>query len=188
MSFFTELLDGLRAIFTWYFAVSPWERAIRVKWGKHDELLGPGLHLRVPIRDRIYRHSIRLRSTESLGQNLTTADHHILTIAFVIEWSIEDLLKIFTTITQPERTLITRVKALVADYVASNDLADIKPLRLGQEVTTKIPCSSWGLGDVKVSVTEFISTARTYRLIQGGHSFAELDHNVRWDVDLLGKE
>ena len=185
MSFFTELLSGLRDIFTWWFAVTPWERAIRVKWGKHDELLGPGIHIRVPIRDRIYRQSVRLRSTESLGQNLTTQDGKILTIAFVVEWAISDLLLVFRKITQPEKTLVTRVKALVAEYVAGNPLADIQPLTLAAAVTQHVQALEWGLGSVQIRITEFIVTVRTYRLIQGGHGYTELDHNIRWDDDMF---
>ncbi len=165
MSFFTELVNGLRATFTWYFVVSPWERAIRVKWGKYDELLGPGCHLRVPVRDRVYRQSIRLRSTESLGQNLTTADDRVLTISFVVEWAIADLRMVFKSITQPEQTLARRVKALVAEYVTQHPLLEISPLKLGEAVTAEVGKLSWGLDNVRVSVTEFVSTARTYRFI-----------------------
>ena len=185
MAFFTEILSSLRALFTWWFAVAPWERAVRLKWGKYEELLGPGIHMRVPIRDRIYRQSVRLRSTETIGQNLTTRDGKIVTLAFVIEWAIGDLLKIFTTITQPEKTVATRVKAVMADEVANRAVTDIDPLDLAKVVTDRMKELDWGLKDVQVRITEFIIAARTYRLIQGGHGFTELDFNVRWDDDMF---
>lgn len=185
MAFFTEILSGVRALFTWWFAVAPWERAVRVKWGKHSVLLGPGVHMRVPIRDRVYRQSVRLRSTETIGQNLTTADGNILTVSFVVEWSISDLLRVFRTITQPERTLVARVKALVAEHVARCPLAEATPLAIADGVTERMKQLDWGLGDLRVRVTEFISAARTYRLIQGGHSFTEMDYDTRWSDDMF---
>lgn len=185
MAFFTEILSGVRALFTWWFAVAPWEQAVRVKWGKHSVLLGPGVHVRVPIRDRIYRQSMRLRSTETIGQNITTADGKILTISFVVEWAIDDLRRVLSTIIQPEKTLATRVKALMAEHVAQCSLADADPLALADAVTKQVNQLGWGLRELRVRVTEFISAAKTYRLLQGGNGFTELDFNTRWDDDMF---
>lgn len=185
MSFFTELLAGLRSLFTWYFAVAPWERAVRVRWGKHDELLQPGLHWRIPLRDRVYRQSVRLRSTETHGQNVTTKDGQLVTISCVVEWAIGDLLQVFRTITQPERTLATRVKALVAAHVNATPSNQLSPGQVSEAITTQFRAMDWGLTNVSVKVTEFVSIARTYRLIQGGHGYIELDHDMRWQDDMF---
>ena len=185
MAFFTEILGGLRAAFTWYFAVAPWERAVRVQWGKHDKLLGPGMHVRVPLRDRIYRQSVRLRSTEVLGQNITAADGRIVTLSFVVEWAIGDLLQVFRSVAHPERTLATRVKALVAEHIAARALDCITPLQLSNDITEQIRELGWGLCDVRVRITEFINAARTYRLLQGGHGYTEIDHDTKWSDDMF---
>ncbi|KKM85725.1 hypothetical protein LCGC14_1286190 [marine sediment metagenome] len=185
MAFFTEILGGLRALFTWYFAVAPWERAVRVKWGKHDQLLGPGLHWRVPVRDRVYRHSVRLRSTEVVGQNITTADGKVVTLAFVVEWGIGDLLQVFRSVAHPERTLATRVKALIAERIASRALEDVAPLKLSEDITAEIRGLNWGLCDVRVRITEFINAAKTYRLLQGGNGYTEIDHETNWNDDMF---
>jgi len=108
-----------------------------------------------------------------------------VTIAFVVEWAIADLLQIFSTITQPERTIATRVKALVAEHVARHELVDIDPVALAEAITASVAKLPWGLSEVRVYITEFVSTAKTYRFIQGGHGYTEIDHQTHWDADLL---
>ena len=59
-----ELFAQLSNVLTWVVVVAPWEQALRIRWGKTATLLKGGVYLRIPFIDRIYRQSVRKRTSE----------------------------------------------------------------------------------------------------------------------------
>jgi hypothetical protein len=62
-----KLIDLLKEVFTWWFFVQPWEKAIRVRAGKRLTLCEAGMHFRVPLQMSDRWGAFNLSTTSKLG-------------------------------------------------------------------------------------------------------------------------
>ncbi len=58
-----EFIRRFAEVFIWWTVIQPWEGAIRVRFGRWVRTLTPGLHLRIPYADSVYRQTNRLLYT-----------------------------------------------------------------------------------------------------------------------------
>jgi len=93
-----EILDYISKAFTWWIAVQPWEQGLRIRMGKHEKLLKPGLHFRIPVIDKVYVQTDRLRMVNIPVQTLTTKDAKTVTITTAFSYSICDISKLYHTL------------------------------------------------------------------------------------------
>ncbi|HSF40343.1 MAG TPA: SPFH domain-containing protein [Thermoanaerobaculia bacterium] len=178
MSGVKQILDLLKALLTWWVTVTPWEQALRISWGRRVQLLGPGIHLRIPLRDRIYRQSVRRRATTLPAQTLVTLDGRPLTIAVTAGYRIADLRRLYETLHHGEATISNLILGAVGEFVVSRNAADCSPLSLTKEVGGRVDLHQYGLEDVTVTVVSF-AFVRTYRFITGdGHSWGWGNDNL----------
>lgn len=162
-----QVLNYMTNLLTWWVVISPWEQAIRVRLGKRIALLNAGIYLRIPLVDKIYIQSTRLRMMSTHTQTLTTRDKKLVTVGAALSYSIKDILKLYLTMHYPEETLRNLVAGAIARVVTSTDAADLNPAMLGREATSGFDFSDFGLEASTVQITDFAFT-RAYRLIQDG--------------------
>lgn len=165
MNALTDLLYRFGGLFRWWVVVAPWEEAVRVRLGKHMAVLGPGVHLRIPAADRVFRQSVRRRFSSVPTQAVTTRDRHAVTISGALCYRIADIAKLYDSVHDAEDTIQTEAAALVARYVRDLDLADLQPAALEAAVTASLDLGRYGLADGEFALTDFVAV-RTYRLIQ----------------------
>src|SRR5688572_2913843 len=142
-----ELLAALRNIFTWWIVVAPWEQVIRVRLGKRVELLGAGVHLRIPFVDRAFRQSTRRRSTVLPVQTLRTLDGKQLTISGVLSYRIADLLLLYQTVHHAEGTIAADTTGAIGEFVAATTAEDCTPPALRARVGAAVGLERYGLAD-----------------------------------------
>lgn len=160
-----QILQGLQSVVVWWVTVAPWEQAIRVRAGRHVKLLKAGIHLRIPMLDRVYRQSTRLRVSTIPSQVLTTRDGKALTVGLTLSYLISDLLRLYESLHHAEGTLMAMVLSAAAEFVHRRD-SGFSPGDLCSEVGLALNLERYGLRDVSVGVANF-ATVRTYRLITG---------------------
>lgn len=179
-----QVLALLKSLLTWWIIVSPWERAVRVRLGKHEALLGPGVHLRIPFADRVYQQSTRRRASALPPQTLVTKDGKPLTVAVMVGYVINDLLLLYHTLHHAEGTIHSEVLGAIGRFVTSRESRNCGPVELAAAATSAVDLEQFGLGDVSITVTSF-AYVRTYRLITGeGHTWS---HGDSLDTDREGK-
>lgn len=169
------LFRKLGQVFNWWVTVAPWERAVRVRLGKHVQVLEPGIHLRVPFTDRIYRQSIRLRTADFEGmQTVTTADGKVVSVSGVIKYRIDDILKLYDEVHHAQDTIIDMVMAEVASYFINRKQSECDPKELQETVREAVDLEQFGLGDVRINITDF-AFARAIRLLNEGRRYPSGD-------------
>ena len=167
MGSLSQILNYMTNLLTWWVVLAPWEQAIRVRLGKHVVLLNAGIHLRIPLIDKIYIQSIRLRLLSTHTQTLTTQDGKILTVGAALGYSVKDIVKLYQTIHFPEETLRNLVASRIAQCVAQHHSDHITPEFIGSEVSKGVDFCQWGLEAGVVQITDF-AFMRAYRLIMDG--------------------
>ncbi len=168
MNAFLDLLARFWALFVWWFVVAPWERALRVRAGSRVREVGPGLHLRVPYLDVIYRQSVRLHFSSLNPQTVTTEDGQTVTFAGIFGYVIEDLRALYQTMSSPDTTMQALVAGALAQYISTHPWAECAPDVIEQAVVNEVDIARYGLGRPQLSLTTY-ARVRTYRLIMDEH-------------------
>jgi len=163
---FEALIALIKDLFTWWIVVTPWEQGIRVRMGKHTKRLEPGLHTRIPIIDRMYVKSIRLRYITIPTQTLTTKTGKSITVSGGLKYHIEDILKLFETMHDPESTIQLMVCNAIAMAIILGDEETLNSTDIEEIVNASLSLEENGLADVTFGFTDW-AIARTYRLIGG---------------------
>ena len=164
---FRELIQSIRQLLTWWITVAPWEQALRVRGGKRVTLLFPGVRLRIPVFDRIYRQPIRMRMTPSPAQTLTTKDMKTITLSGMLGYEIRNLETLYRTLHDPHDTIVGQVCGLIADFVADNNLANCKPLDIEIYVASNLHLEKYGLQSSTFNILNYC-VVKTYRIIDQG--------------------
>lgn len=167
MQWLNTLFDKIGRMFNWFFTVVPWERAVRVRLGKHTALLGPGIHLQIPFIDKIYVQNVKVRVTATSAQALTTSDGHTITLQAAVRFHILDVVQLYATLYNVDDTLNQEVEGHFSDYIITHKVADCIPKKVLAYVTKRTNFEQYGLKVSNIFLTDFVRV-KTYRLIQGG--------------------
>lgn len=164
MNQIVELITRLTRILVWWAVVNPWERALRVRLGKHVVKLGPGVHLKIPFVDAVFKQSVRRRLANLPLQTLTTRDGKTLSLSGVVGYAVADLDQLYATLQHAEDTIINLALAAIADFVHTHDTADCQPADVATEAVATMSLEKYGLGEVSIHLTDFVY-AKAYRLL-----------------------
>ena len=171
-----SLVERFLDLFKWWITVSPWEQAVRVRLGKHLKLFSGGVHIKIPFIDEYYVQSIRLRITLLPMQTVMTQDGKPLTVGATIAYSIKDIMRLYQTLHHAHDSVRNVAQGVIAQVAHETPYEQLEPIRLGEKASYGcIPIlTNYGLGDISVQVTDFISV-RTLRLImdQRGYEVGE---------------
>lgn len=160
-----EFINWLLKQVTWWIIIMPWEKGIRVRYGKRITILEKGTYWKFPIIDSIYVQTIRERVAQLPIQTLTTLDGKTITIQSCIGYSIKDIFKIYNNIYNVEGTLSNITLGHIANYVATHNVVDCSPNEIGKETTKALVSNNYGLEKISVNIVSY-AIVRTYRLIQ----------------------
>lgn len=161
-----EILQLIRQAFTWFVMVSPWEKGVRVRAGKHMREMQPGIHLRIPFLDRFYRQSIRRRSVLIPAMTLTTSDGHTLTVGAFFWYEIKDILAIYNTLHDAHDTIESEVSGVMSKYIISHTREECEAVRLSGYVLENLDLGKYGIDGLDFAIANH-AEHKTYRLITG---------------------
>lgn len=155
MNALAGIFQGLKSMLQWWVVIAPWEAAVRVRRGKRVKVLGAGMHLRVPLVDRFFVQSTRLRITDLPIQTLTTTDGATITLKGQLAYRIVDIGKLYDTLHDAEGTLVNATQAAIAGVVTAADRESCSPGEIGRAVTERLSGWLWayGLNSVAVTIT-----------------------------------
>lgn len=170
MNVIRDILDLLAKLLSWWFVVLPWEQAVRVRAGSHKRLYNAGLHFKVPFLDYVWTQNTRRRASSVEAQTLSTKDGKTITLAGSLAYRVEDVMLLQVSLHQAAATLGQMVAGACSSFVITHDFSDCTPNAIVQAVNAAITeeFSRVGLRDVRYFLTDFVTTDRTYRLVQNG--------------------
>jgi regulator of protease activity HflC (stomatin/prohibitin superfamily) len=146
--------------------VLPWERAVRVRFGRNPILWESGFHWRIPYFDEVRIANTRLRLACVPAQTITTRDKTTVTIDVSVAFRITDPLVAMLRLQQPEDSCAGFAQVAVARYVSERQYPEINLAELEHAVLTEIgSMAGEGVQVEYVRITEF-ALIRTIRLIQ----------------------
>lgn len=174
MTTFAQMLASFFRLFRWFITVSPWERGLRVRLGKHVRLIEPGWHFIIPYVDKVYVQSVRRRVTDLSKQTLTTRDGKTITVAGSLGYEITDIRKLYESLHHPEDTLANMTQAAIADFICRHDVGDLGVDDVTHAITDEMDFEQYGISNTNVVFNDF-AVVRTYRIIgdYGGNRWGD---------------
>ncbi len=166
MNWIQQITSAITQIFKWWFIVQPWEQSIRVRFGKRVRCFEAGIHTKIPFFDRVYIQNVRKRYSIIQPQTITTTDGKTITVCGSLRYRIDDVLKLYTNLHQPEDTICQEVEAMLTQYIIARELSECQPVKISEHIASGIDMTQYGLCDVEFFITDF-AVVRTYRLING---------------------
>jgi regulator of protease activity HflC (stomatin/prohibitin superfamily) len=105
--------------------VLPWERAVRVRFGRNPTLWESGFHWRIPYFDEIRVVNTRLRIACVPAQTITTRDGRTVTIDVSLAFRISDPLVAMLRLQRPEDSCAGFAQIAVARFIKTRSYAAI---------------------------------------------------------------
>jgi hypothetical protein len=164
MNYLKDLIDYCSRLLQWWVVIMPWDRGLRVRIGNRVKYLNPGVHVKIPLLDRVFVQGIRLRIVEVPIQTLSTQDRHVVTVTATVGFYITDLEKLYQTIFQPNSTIANIVRAHIAEFISTKDLSECKPGSIEDYVMSNMPNDEYGLSYEYIKIVGF-AVVRTFRII-----------------------
>lgn len=165
MNYFKEVLDYLTKIFQWWVIISPWEKAIRVRFGKHTKILDGGTHFRIPFFDIVYVQCFRMRVVQMPVQTISTKDGHTLSVVICGGYSIKNIEKLYNRMAMPEGTISNMIMGEASQYIYSHNLTECNPELLEAKILERLNLDDFGIKYEYVKVLGY-AVVKTFRLIQ----------------------
>jgi hypothetical protein len=162
-SFFQWIADFFRGMKPWV-TVMPWEKAIRIRFGKYVREFEAGIHFRIPHLDEYVIVNTRLRVATTGMQTISTKDGKTVSASCSIGFLMDNPLESYRKVAFPEPTVAAYAGTLLSKYISERNLAQISI----PEICSKLLKELGTFGGIKfefVAVTDFV-VVRTYRLLQ----------------------
>lgn len=158
--------ENIAKQFRIWMIIAPWEQAVRIRLGKRVKLLAAGVHFVLPLTDRVYTQAIRVRLLDLGRHTVSSADGCEITISGSVRYQIDNLLRLYQTLHQPEETLRNYVSSAIADYISSHN-KNACSLSAIKEAVSKVisqDFQNFGLTDIEICLTELVRV-KTYRFM-----------------------
>jgi len=137
-------------IFTGAYQLDEQEKAVVLRLGVFQEIVGPGFHWNFPVIDKVFKENVtKLRTQTSRGQMLT-ADENIVEVDLSIQYNVVDVKKFKLSIRDPELALQEAGESALRHVVGSSTMDDV--LTIGRE---KIAF------DVEARLEQYLETYQT---------------------------
>lgn len=179
MNIIKDLIDYLSKLFTWWVIVMPWEQGIRVTLGKKLKLLDKGIYFKLPLIHTIYVQEKRLRVINLPIQTIATKDGHAITISCSVGYSIVDIVKLYSTLYQPDMSICNIISSEISKNIASKKLIECIPSEIEENLNNNIRDIDYGLKYEYVRIINF-ACVKTFRLIQDqSYIFEGIDLKIK---------
>lgn len=165
MNWVKDLAQYISDLFKWWIVVLPWQEGIRIRAGKNETHMKPGMYLKLPIIDVCFVQNIRFRYTQLPIQTVTTKDEKTVTLTGTIGYEITDIRLLYNKISNPESTIVGVVMGQIAEYFATHDVVECSPSKIIDAVKMDTLSEMGMKGELKLSS---FAVVKTFRLIQDG--------------------
>ena len=152
--------------------VSAWEQGVKLRAGNPTDLLtstngwhGSGLHFYWPVLGEIITADTASRVVETGWQSLVTKDGEGVSFSLAARYRIRDLVKLYTTIQDPDETIQNQLSAAASEALSTLNLDEIDAqLAAMVKKEARKQLTQWGVTLLEVSLFNRIE-AQAIRLL-----------------------
>ena len=144
-----------------FMVVHQYELGVRTTLGKLSSgTLNPGLHLKIPIVDKIYTAIVTMDTLDIQPINITTSDNITITVGAVLEFEIVDIIKYIIDTNEARSNTHDITRGLIADYLVDCTYDECKKRTTNNAITKRVSKKCEEMG-IKVNTLTFTDMAVT---------------------------
>jgi regulator of protease activity HflC (stomatin/prohibitin superfamily) len=103
-----------------------WDRAVILRLGRFQRLMGPGVFWLVPIVDRVARYvDMRIRATEFASERTLTKDTVPVNVDAIVFWLVWDARKAVLEVENYYRAILLSAQTALRDAIGRHTLAEL---------------------------------------------------------------
>jgi len=140
------------------YIVKQWEQAAILRFGKIIKIMGPGLHMKVPLLDSVRRLDLRTQTIDLLGQAAITKDNISVGIDAVAFIKIEDAEKVILKIMNYADAVSKYAQTAIRNIIGRYNLDDLLESReeIAEMLKEEIDKLSkdWGIDVTRVGLQD----------------------------------
>lgn len=141
--------------------VYQWDKVVILRLGKFHRIIGPGLHVILPLIDRTAAHvDTRIRATDFTAEKSLTLDTVPVHVDALCFWMIWDAQKAVLEVEDYREAVTLSAQTALRDAIGKHDLASLLSQReeMGQEIQQALDnkTNPWGISIMSVEFTDVI--------------------------------
>lgn len=147
------------------FIIDEWEEAVVLRFGKFSRTVEPGVYLKIPFFDAVWKYTVITQSIDIPPQSITTADNKNVIVKGIIRFTISDIKTFLLTITQPQDVLTDTTGGMIREIIEDTEWTNI--IDIDKKLTSEVGkfVKKWGIKVEKVTLTD-LQVANSIRIIQ----------------------
>ena len=169
---FDRLIDFIvqfATIFQFCMVIAPYQRGVRLRLGKFNKVLSPGLHFFFPFWiDEILTENVVTETRRIKPQSLTTKDGKAVVLSGVVTFEIEDV-RVFLLEVEGRNNVVEDASyGAISDFIMKRDWADIVAMEsIGNEITKAVrrQAKKYGVNILNLQLADF-TLCPSVRLLQ----------------------
>lgn len=144
--------------------IDMWEKGLHLRMGKFHDIKEPGLHVKIPFIDSVWKQTVVTQSIDLRPQSITSADYRNIVVKAIVRYNISDAFLFLTKLAHPTDVLIDTTGAMIREIIEERNWEDLVDVE--DELTEKIglKVSEWGIKIEKVTLTD-LAEIQSIRLI-----------------------
>lgn len=173
---FDKLLDILILIWNdvWCFnIINENEKGLRLRFGKKNKILEPGLVFKYPFIDTIIKQYVKEDTIILPSQKLMTKDGVSITITGMVLYSVDDIEPFVLNASIPTQTVSDVAAGAISELILEMDykeiLESLEKLSHKISIAVRRECKHWGVKLEYVKLTD-ITTSRSFNIFKNSES------------------
>ena len=144
--------------------IDMWEKGLHLRMGKFHDIKEPGLHVKIPFIDSIWKQTVVTQSLDLRPQSITSADYRNIVVKAIVRYNISDAFLFLTKLAHPTDVLIDTTGAMIREIIEERnweDLVDVED-ELTQRIGEKL--KEWGITIERITLTD-LAEIQSIRII-----------------------
>lgn len=144
--------------------IDMWEKGLHLRMGKFHDIKDPGLHVKIPFIDSVWKQTVVTQSLDLRPQSITSADYKNIVVKAIVRYNISDAFLFLTKLAHPTDVLIDTTGAMIREIIEErnwDDLVDVED-ELTQRIGEKL--KEWGIAIERITLTD-LAEIQSIRII-----------------------
>lgn len=144
--------------------IDMWEKGLHLRMGRFHDIKEPGLHIKIPFIDSVWKQTVVTQSLDLRPQSITSADYKNIVVKAIVRYNISDAFLFLTKLAHPTDVLIDTTGAMIREIIEErnwDDLVDVED-ELTQRIGQKL--KEWGIAIERITLTD-LAEIQSIRLI-----------------------
>lgn len=171
---FDKLIDWLISIWGQlipFAIVNQQNKALRLRFGKYNKILEPGIHFKIPFFDEVFDQHVLWTTHSMPSQSLTTKDGKDVVIKGIIKYKISDYKTYTLEVWDATDAISDMTQGIIFDIVKYKTWEELQHEDLKNSITRKarLEAKRWGIEIETVTLSD-LAKIRSIRLLSDNGS------------------